>query len=468
MAQAQFWLNEGTVVGGRYTLEKVLGKGGYGITYKAMDERLRIPVAVKEYFPLFWCSRFIDNGPKVAVNQGMEADFCKGMDRVYDEGRTLAQLKKIPEVVQVTDLFEENGTVYLVMEYLEGKTLKQMVEGFGGRIPADVLIPVLSPLLFALKAIHERGMIHRDLSPDNIMMLEDGSVCLIDFGNARDTNDDKSMTLAMKEGFAPPEQYRSRGQGPYTDVYGLCATLYYCLTGKLPPYHMDRLGGAELPTPSSLGVQLPKHQEDAILKGLDLFVKNRIQNMEELWQALYAQPQEDKEGIPSMIDDPNGVSIWDIGLSDRSPEVSNSFDILPSYSVQQAEKIQETVPAVKDAPQKLDEIPIHDVADMDVLISAVDVPIYDVDDPVISGDKFFPGKFDSNPVPSHTVEVNRNDSAPQWQDFVYRSESFPGNGGTVIDPYAAPKPMYSSVISADKIQRLKKVCAGIYQLIKEM
>ena len=134
MAQAQFWLNEGTVLGGRYTVEKVLGKGGYGITYKAMDDRLRIPVAVKEYFPLFWCSRFVENGPKVVVNQGMEADFCKGMDRVYDEGRTLAQLSKIPEVVQVTDLFEENGTVYLVMEYLDGKTLKQMVEGFGGRI----------------------------------------------------------------------------------------------------------------------------------------------------------------------------------------------------------------------------------------------------------------------------------------------------------------------------------------------
>ena len=464
MAQAQFWLNEGTFLGGRYTLEKVLGKGGYGITSKALDERLKIPVAVKEYFPLFWCSRFIDNGPKVTVNQGMEADFCKGMDRVYDEGRTLAQLSKIPEVVQVTDLFEENGTVYLVMEYLEGKTLKQMVEGFGGRIPADVLIPVLSPLLFALKAIHERGMIHRDLSPDNIMMLEDGSVCLIDFGNARDTNDDKSMTLAMKEGFAPPEQYRSRGQGPYTDVYGLCATLYYCLTGKLPPYHMDRLGGAELPTPSSLGVQLPKHQEEAILKGLDLFVKNRIQNMEELWQALYAQPQEDKEefvpiGVPAAFADQYS------GLSAKSPELRNNLDFVVSRL---PDMLQETVPAVKEAPQNPDEIPIHDVADMDILYSSIDVPIFDVEDAVIAGGKQISGNPGSEPVPSHTVEVKRNDDIPQWQDFVYHSESIPANGGTMIDPYAVPKPMYSSVISADKIQRLKKVCAGIYQLIKEM
>lgn len=297
MAQAQFWLNEGTVVGGRYTLEKVLGKGGYGITYKGMDNRLQIPVAIKEYFPLFWCTRFVDNGTNVTVNQGMEIEFCKGLDRVADEARTLAQLGNISGVVRVTDFFEENGTGYLVMEYLDGKNLKQMVEGFGGQIPADVLIPVLSPILFALRSIHERGMIHRDLSPDNIMMLSDGSVRLIDFGNARDTTDNKSMTLAMKEGFAPPEQYRSKGQGPYTDVYGLCATLYYCLTGKRPPFHMDRLGGMELLTLSQQGVKIPKWQEDAILQGLDLYVNNRIQNMDELWKRLYIEPVDAAEPI---------------------------------------------------------------------------------------------------------------------------------------------------------------------------
>lgn len=290
MAQAQFWLGEGTVVGGRYTLEKVLGKGGYGITYKAFDNRLLIPVAIKEYFPLFWCTRFAEHGSYIAVNQGDEADYNKGLIRVQDEARTLAQLSHISGVVRVTDFFEENNTGYLVMEYLDGKNLKQMVEGFGGRIPPDVLIPVLSPVLFALRKVHEKGMIHRDLSPDNIMMLEDGSVRLIDFGNARDTTDNRSMTLAMKQGFAAPEQYRSKGQGPYTDVYGMCATIYYCLTGRLPTPHMDRLSGMELPTLSQLGVSLPKYQEDAIMAGLDLFVKNRIQDMAELWQRLYVVP----------------------------------------------------------------------------------------------------------------------------------------------------------------------------------
>lgn len=298
MAQAQFWLDEGTIVGGRYTLEKVLGKGGYGITYKGVDNRLKIPVAIKEYYPIFWCSRFTENGPKVVINQGMEADYCKGLDRFQDEALTLAQLGAVNGVVRVTDFFEENGTGYLVMEYLDGRNLKQMLDGFGGRIPADVLIPVLSPVLFALRKIHDKGMIHRDLSPDNIMMLEDGSVCLIDFGNARDTTDNKSMTLAMKEGFAAPEQYRSKGQGTYTDVYGLCATLYYCLTGKLPPQAMDRLMGDPFLKPSQMGVVIPAWQEEAIMDGLELYVQKRIQNMEELWNRLYIEPAQEQPPIP--------------------------------------------------------------------------------------------------------------------------------------------------------------------------
>lgn len=173
------------------------------------------------------------------------------------------------------------------MEFLDGQNLKQMAGGFGGRIPPEVLIPVLEPLVKAIGKIHEKGMIHRDISPDNIMMLEDGTVRLIDFGNARDTSDDKSMTMAMKQGFAPPEQYRSRGQGTYTDVYGLCATMYYCMTGKLPPQAMDRLTGTPFPTPTELGVQISPVWESAIMDGLELYVQKRIQNMEELWQRLY-------------------------------------------------------------------------------------------------------------------------------------------------------------------------------------
>jgi len=295
MTQAQFWLSEGTVVGGRYRLEKVMGIGGYGITYQGSDMRLDRLVAVKEYYPGFWASRFSERGPQVQCLVGMEESYRKGMGRFLDEAKTLVQLSNIPGIVRVSDFFQENETAYLVMDYLDGKNLKQMADGFGGRIPADVLIPVLAPVVAALRQVHALGMIHRDISPDNIMMLEDGSVRLIDFGNARDTTDDRSMTMAMKQGFAAPEQYRSRGQGTYTDVYGLCATMYYCLTGKLPPQAMDRLTGTPFPTPTELGVSISMQWERAIMDGLELYVNKRIQNMEELWLRLYAQPKPEPE-----------------------------------------------------------------------------------------------------------------------------------------------------------------------------
>ena len=129
------------------------------------------------------------------------------------------------------------------------------------------------------------------------MMLENGNVKILDFGNARDASNQKSMTLAMKQGFAPPEQYRTKGQGTWTDVYGLCATIYYCLTGKLPVQALDRLMGTEFPTLSELGISLPAHQEAAIMRGLDLFVNKRIQNMDELWNEMYnpVQPEAEEE-----------------------------------------------------------------------------------------------------------------------------------------------------------------------------
>lgn len=289
MAEAQFWLSPGTTVGRRYEILDVLGIGGYGITYRGVDSHLERYVAIKEFFPSFWATRFVERGLDVRCQAGMEGNFAKGKERFLDEARTLVQLSSIPAIVRVNDYFEENGTAYLVMDFLDGKHLKQVADGFGGRIPADVLLPVMEPIILALKQVHAKGMVHRDISPDNIMMLEDGSVRLIDFGNARDTTDDRSMTMAMKQGFAAPEQYRSKGQGSWTDVYGICATMYYCLTGKLPPQALERLTGAPFPTPRELGVQIDPQKEQVILDGLELYVNRRIQNMEELHKRMYAQ-----------------------------------------------------------------------------------------------------------------------------------------------------------------------------------
>ena len=286
---AQQYLNGDTVLDGRYRLEKVLGIGGYGITYKGIDTRLDRPVAVKEFFPAYCATRDVENSAEVRYLNGMAHHFAKGLDRFIAEGKTLAQLSSLSTVVHVSDFFEDNGTAYLVMDFVEGSTLKQMVDRFGGRIRPEMLMSMMKPAVTALWHVHSKGLIHRDLSPDNIMIRGDSAVCLIDFGNARDTTVDRSMTMAMKQGFAAPEQYTSRGQGPHTDVYGLCATLYYCLTGRVPTQAMERLAGKPLLLPSQLGVVLDSRQEQAIMDGMELKAEQRIRNMDALWRRLYGK-----------------------------------------------------------------------------------------------------------------------------------------------------------------------------------
>lgn len=332
MGEVQFWLPRGTIVGNRYQLDTVLGVGGYGITYKGTDLRLGRIVAVKEYFPGFWVSRYAEREPFVHCREQEWESYEKGLERFLDEAKTLVALNDVPEVVKVSDFFEENNTAYLVMEYLDGQNLKQMANGFGGRIPADILIPVLEPLVAALGKIHGKGMIHRDISPDNIMMLEDGTTRLIDFGNARDTTNNKSMTLAMKQGFAAPEQYKSRGQGTYTDVYGICATMYYCLTGKLPPQAMERLTGTPFLPPSELGVEIDPVWEKAILDGLELYVQKRIQNMGELWERLY---------VPREVTVVNTVKVQECEEAVSAEKGQSRLDLIRNVCMQIYRKLKE-------------------------------------------------------------------------------------------------------------------------------
>ena len=176
------------------------------------------------------------------------------------------------------------------MEYLDGQTLKQYLKVKDGKIPADELLRMMKPLIASLGKLHAQGLIHRDISPDNIMIMKDGSIKILDFGGARDfvSQNGKSMSVLVKHGYAPEEQYRSRGdQGPWTDVYALCATMYRCITGKIPPEALDRLYEDELKPISSFGVNCPRYVEQAISKGLSIRKDGRYQSMEELYDALY-------------------------------------------------------------------------------------------------------------------------------------------------------------------------------------
>lgn len=281
-------LPPGTVLMDRYLVGRVLGEGGFGITYIGCDLRLELKVAIKEYFPSDKVTRHAQASLDVTNYTGLAAaSFEAGKSRFLKEARTMARMDKQPNIVSVRDFFEVNNTAYIVMEYVEGTTFKELVAQKGGRIAAGELLYMIEPLFSALSTMHAAGLIHRDISPDNLM-LENGHVRLIDFGCAREsTHGTETMTIALKQGYAPMEQYQQKGQGPWTDVYALSATIYYCLTGKAPPQALDRLCDDELILPRKLGVDLTEKQEKALLYGMGIRPRRRFQSVDELHAALY-------------------------------------------------------------------------------------------------------------------------------------------------------------------------------------
>ncbi|MBR4018785.1 MAG: serine/threonine protein kinase, partial [Clostridia bacterium] len=226
-------LPPGTILRDRYLIGRVLGEGGFGITYIGCDLQLELKVAIKEYFPTDKANRISSSSLSVANYSGSVGQrYEEGKTRFLQEARTMAKMDKQPEIVSAKDFFEANNTAYIVMEYVEGTTLKELVEQRGGSIPVDELFRLMEPLFSAIGVMHELGLIHRDISPENLM-LERGKIRLLDFGCARESADgNATMTIALKHGYAPIEQYQNKGQGPWSDVYALSATIYYCLTGK--------------------------------------------------------------------------------------------------------------------------------------------------------------------------------------------------------------------------------------------
>ena len=289
-------LPPGTVLGSRYLVGRVLGEGGFGITYIGCDLRLEMKVAIKEYYPADSVSRNCQASLGVVTHVGSATqNYEKGLKRFLYEARTMARMEKQPQIVMVRDFFEANNTAYIVMEYVEGTNFEDLTRQRGGRIEAEELFRLIEPLFPALSAVHAAGLIHRDISPDNLM-LEHGSVRLLDFGCARESlRGTETMTIALKQGYAPIEQYQRRGQGPWTDVYALSATIYYCLTGRVPPQALDRLLGDELVPPRELGVKLTPGQQKALLRGMAIQPRQRYQSVEELYAGLYnpVEPWED-------------------------------------------------------------------------------------------------------------------------------------------------------------------------------
>ena len=291
-------LRKGTRLIGHYTIEGVLGQGGFGITYLGIDELHEKKVAIKEFFPQGIVTRNIEYQDTVTVTfVGEKENYEKGKERFLKEARTMAKFSKDEGIVKALDFFEINNTAYIVMEYLEGITLKQYLRE-NQRIAPEDLIELLVPLIEALDEIHSQGLIHRDISPDNIMVLPDGRIKLMDFGAARDYTEfgEKSLSIVLKPGYAPPEQYQTHGvQGPWTDIYALCATMYKCITGENPPDAIDRLVDDHLKKISAFGFTVSPQIEEAIIKGMSVAAKDRYQNVGDFCEDLYGGYEENSE-----------------------------------------------------------------------------------------------------------------------------------------------------------------------------
>lgn len=286
-------LLSGTILNGRYLIGRVLGEGGFGITYISRDLNLDFIVAVKEYYPFGYVNRISTFSKTVSVTEKMsQEEYEEGKRKMMEEARVLAKFCGLKGIVGVRDFFLCNNTAYVVMDYLDGCTLKDHLKK-NPILTFEDTVKLLKPIAEALGKVHEAGVIHRDISPDNIMLLKDGSARLLDFGAARNVadGDGKSLSVILKRGYAPEEQYRSQGkQGAWTDVYALSAVIYRCITGRVPEESIQRYMQDTMKLPSELGFKIPWHSEQVLAKGLAVKQENRYQSVKELWGNLTAVP----------------------------------------------------------------------------------------------------------------------------------------------------------------------------------
>lgn len=305
-------LASGSVLQGRYAVGRVIGKGGFGITYLAYDIKHEEKIAIKEYYPYGIALRSPET-TVVSVTSEETADvFKKGAEKFYDEARLVAAFNGNPSIVSVYDFFYENDTVYYTMEYLEGTTLKDYVDK-NGVITAGQAVLVAEGISSALMTAHSSNILHRDISPDNIMICNDGKIKLLDFGAARQVvaNASQSLSLILKQGFAPLEQYQKKGrQGPWTDIYSLGATLYYAMTKDIPDDPMSRFEDDAEYSSNKYSIYAPLWE--MIRKATMLRIEDRYNNVFEFRAELSSlgidpEPLVQYEPKPQMIL-PEGVT----------------------------------------------------------------------------------------------------------------------------------------------------------------
>lgn len=364
-SQPVFALRQGSILNGKYLIGKMLGQGGFGITYLGLDLLLKKKVAIKEYFPISTGTAARNSTISTEVFWATEnqQELNKGFESFLKEARKMAALEEIPGVVGVRDLFLENATAYIVMTFVEGETLKARLDRTGPMSFEDAL-STLHPVIEALDRVHHAGIIHRDISPDNLMILPNGEVWLLDLGAAKEVDMEdqsgasvKSSQMVTKQGFSPLEQYtNSGGTGTWTDVYAMCATIYYSVTGKVPPAATDRVLNDTLTRRQPLTQQ----QFDILKAGLALKPEDRIRDMKTLYERLYGQEQPRKK-VPVWVFGAAAAAVVALGGALLLLPEKDKPEAMPELPPAQMETVQnpaeetvpeETVPEETEKPEE--------------------------------------------------------------------------------------------------------------------
>lgn len=295
-AEEAIHIEPGTLLYDRYIVGRVLGYGGFGVTYLGWDGKLEQKVAIKEYLPSEFSTRMPGQSRVTVFNGEKNEQFRDGLSKFVEEAKRLAKFQNEQGIVKIFDSFEENDTAYIVMEYLDGETLTEFLKR-EKTVDEDTAVAMLTPVMESLQVVHDEGLLHRDIAPDNIFLTKSGEVKLIDFGASRyaTTSHSRSLTVIIKPGYSPEEQYRSRGdQGPHTDVYAIASTLYKMLTGKTPPDAMERRAKYEnqkkdiLEEPHKINKKISLNRENAILNAMNVRIEDRTPDIATLMHDLNA------------------------------------------------------------------------------------------------------------------------------------------------------------------------------------